>query len=76
MNSTSMSALACWQQLIFRVMAFRRAPCGFALQIPDCWETRPLRSGKSAAAWQMEFFPGEIAFTLPGYWQSLRKDPF
>ena len=40
----------------FSVMVFSRAQCGFALQIPDCWETRPLRSGKSAAARLREFF--------------------
>jgi hypothetical protein len=60
-----MSAKGCWQQLIFRVMAFRRALCGFALQIPGCWVTRPLRSGKSAAARLREFFLGEIAFKTP-----------
>jgi hypothetical protein len=57
-------------------MAFRRALCGFALQIPGCWVTRPLRSGKSAAERLRELFPGEIAFKTPGYCQSLRKDPF
>jgi hypothetical protein len=57
-------------------MAFHRALCGFALQILGCWVTRPLRSGKSAAARLREFFLGEIAFKTPGYWQSLRKDPF
>ena len=71
-----MSALPCWQQLIFRVMAFRRALCGFALQIPGYWVTRPLRSGRSAAARLREFFLGEIASKTPGCWQSLRKDPF
>jgi hypothetical protein len=73
---SSMSALACWQQLIFQDLAFRRALCGVALQIPGCWVTHPLRSGKSAAARLREFLLGEIAFKTPGYWQSLRKDPF
>jgi len=41
-----------------------------------CWVTRRLRLGKSAAARLREFFLGEIAFKTPGYWQSLRKDPF
>ena len=48
----------------FSVMVFSRAQCGFALQIPDCWETRPLRSGKSAAARLREFFLGEMAFKV------------
>jgi hypothetical protein len=55
-----MSAKGCWQQLIFRVMAFRRALCGFALQIPGCWVL-----GESAAARLREFFLGEIAFKTP-----------
>jgi len=72
----SMSDLPCWQRLIFRVMAFRRAPCCFALEIPGCWVTRPLRSGKSADARLREFFLSKIAFKTQGYWQSFRKDPF
>ena len=71
-----LSAMGCWEQLIFRVLAFRGALCGFALQIPGCWVTRPLRSGKSAAARLREFFLGEIALKTPGYRQSLRKDRF
>jgi hypothetical protein len=69
----SMSAKACWQQLILQVMAFRRALCGFALQIPGCWVTRTLRWGKNAAAQLREFFLGKIALKTPGYWQSLER---
>jgi hypothetical protein len=50
--------------------------CGFALQISGCRVTRPLNSGKSAAARLREFFLGEMAFKTPGYWQGLRNDPF
>jgi hypothetical protein len=32
--------------------------------------------GKSATERLREFFLGEIAFKTPGYWQSLRNDPF
>jgi hypothetical protein len=74
-NPCSMSALT-WQQLIFRVLAFRRALCGVALQIPGWWVTRPLRSVKSAAARLREFISGAIAFKTSGYWRSLRKEPF
>jgi hypothetical protein len=57
-------------------MAFRRALCGFALQIPGCWVARLLRSCKSAAVRLLEFFLGETAFKTRDYWQSLRMDPF
>jgi hypothetical protein len=74
-NPCSISALN-WQHLIFRVLAFRRALCDVALQIPGWRVTRPLRSVKSAAARIREFNSGEIAFKTPGYWRSLRKEPF
>ena len=65
----------CCQQLIFRVMAFRRVVCGFGLQIPGCWMTRHLHSCKSAAARLMQLFLGGIAFKTLSYWRSLLKGP-
>ena len=56
-------------------MAFRRVVCGFGLQIPGCWVTRPLHSCKSAAARLRQFFLGGIAFKTLSYWQSLLKGP-
>jgi hypothetical protein len=70
-----MSALASWQQLIFRAMAFRRTRCGSASQIPGCWVTRPLRSGESAAARPREVFLGRDSLQDSGLLAKPLKGP-